>query len=187
MDDRRFVVTFFYDPFFWALISMLAVVGGGLIVSGSRFGKSRVFGVLIVITFILGRGILALPFCPQPRFEAGGWHLFVGVIIFVAGLIFSIPVLFVRPLTPPHEHMKLETSGFYAVVRNPIYFGELLWYIGWSIMFRSIIGLALVPLWWCALLFHTLVEEENLERKLGEKYLVYKRMVRGRIIPGLPI
>jgi len=175
------------DPLFWALVSMLAIVGGGLIVSGSRLGRSRVFGAMIVVIFILGRGILALPFCPQPRFEADGWHWFVGGVIFVIGLIFSIPALQIRPLTPPDEQMKLETKGFYAVVRNPIYFGELLWYLGWVIMFRSIIGLAILPLWWCGLLFHILVEEENLEHALGDEYLDYKKKVRGRLIPGLPI
>jgi protein-S-isoprenylcysteine O-methyltransferase Ste14 len=180
-------VIFLNDPFFWALISMFCLVGGGLIVSGSRLGRFRLFAIMIVSIFVLGRAILVLPFCSQPRFEASGWQWFVGGGIFVIGLIFSIPSLFIKPLTPPHEHMNLETGGFYALVRNPIYFGEILWYIGWAIMFRSVVGLALVPLWWCGLLFHTLVEEQMLERTLGEKYLIYKRRVRGRIIPGLPV
>ena len=56
-----------------------------------------------------------------------------------------------------------------------------------AIMFRSIIGLALVPVWWVGLLLHTLVEEESLERALGERYVEHKKRVLGRIIPGLPI
>lgn len=180
-------MTFFYDPFFWALISMFCLVGGGVIVSGKKLGSSRLFAITIVSTFVLGRAILVLPLCSQPRFETGGWHWFVGGVIFVAGLIFSIPALFIKPLTPPRKDMRLETRGFYAIVRNPIYLGEILWFLGWAIMFRSVIGLALVPLWWCGLLFHTLVEEEILERTLGEKYLIYKRRVHGRIIPWLPV
>ena len=187
MDDRRFAVAFFYEPFFWALISMFCLVGGGVIVSGKKLGSSRLFAIMIVSTFIIGRAILVLPLCPQPRFEASGWQWFVGGIIFVSGLIFSIPALFIKPLTPPHKDMWFETGGFYALVRNPIYLGEILWFLGWAIMFRSVIGLALVPFWWCGLLFHTLVEEEILERTLGEKYLIYKRRVHGRIIPGLPV
>ena len=178
---------YFCDPFFWALISMLCLVGGGVIVVGNKLGNSRLFGITVVSIFILGRAILVLPFCLQPRFEAGILHWFVGGVVFVIGLIFSSPALFIKPLTPPRRNMKLRTKGFYAFVRNPIYLGEILWYIGWAIMFRSIIGLALVPLWWCGLLLHTLVEEEILERTLGEEYVSYKRTVRGRIVPGLPI
>jgi protein-S-isoprenylcysteine O-methyltransferase Ste14 len=54
-------------------------------------------------------------------------------------------------------------------------------------MFRSVIGVALVPLWWAGLLFLIVIEEETLERELGEAYLEYKQQVRGRIIPGLPV
>ena len=178
---------FYRDPFFWALISMFSLVGGGVIVSSKKLGNSIVYGVVIVTLFVLARGILVLPVCPQPRFVANGWNWFVGGAIFVMGLIFSIPALWIKPLTKPHEHMELVTTGFYAIVRNPIYLGEVLWFLGWSLMFRSVIGLLLVPLWWLALLLHTLVEEEALENALGEKYLAYKRKVRGRIIPGLPI
>ncbi len=54
-------------------------------------------------------------------------------------------------------------------------------------MFRSVIGVALVPFWWAGLLFLVFIEEESLERELGQAYLEYKKRVRGRIIPGLPI
>ena len=54
-------------------------------------------------------------------------------------------------------------------------------------MFRSIIGVALIPIWWAAYLAIVLVEETSLERTLGQRYLDYKQQVKGRIIPGLPI
>lgn len=169
------------------MIGVFSLVGGGVIVSGKKVGNSVIYGILVVTIFVLARGILVLPFCPQPRFEAGGWHWFVGGAIFVTGLIFSLPAIYIKPLTNPHEQMRLVTTGFYSIVRNPVYLGEILWCLGWATMFRSIIGLALVPLWWAALVLHTLVEEDALERALGEKYLDYKRKVRGRIFPGLPI
>ncbi len=178
---------FYRDPFFWALIGMLSLVGGGVIVSSRKFEKSVAYGAMIVTIFVLARGIIVLPICPQPRFAANGWNWFAGGAIFAMGLVFSIPALLIKPLTKPREHMELVTTGFYAIVRNPIYLGEVLWFLGWSVMFRSIIGLLLVPVWWLGLLLHTLVEEEAMEHALGEKYLAYKRKVRGRIIPGLPI
>jgi protein-S-isoprenylcysteine O-methyltransferase Ste14 len=46
---------------------------------------------------------------------------------------------------------------------------------------------ALVPFWWAGLLSLVLIEEESLERALGQPYLDYRARVRGRIVPGLPI
>ena len=124
---------------------------------------------------------------PQPRFEIGAWNWILGGLIFVGGLVFSSPALVIKPFTAPDREGKLETTGFYALVRNPIYLGEVLWCLGWSLMFGSVIGILLVPFWWMCLLFLILVEEENLEQELGQVYVEYKKRVRGRIIPGLPI
>ncbi len=180
-------MTFIHDPFFWALISMFGLVAAGALLCGDRFGKYGLFGFAVVAIFTVGRLMLALPYCPQPRFESGAWPWIVGGVIFANGLILCTPSLNIKPFTAPDKKMKLRTSGFYRIVRNPIYLGDLLWGLGWSIMFRSVIGIALVPLWWLALLFVILIEEQSLERELGSPYLEYKNRVRGRIIPGLPI
>ena len=36
-------------------------------------------------------------------------------------------------------------------------------------------------------MFHIAIEEESLERALGYPYFEYKKRVRGRMIPGLPV
>jgi protein-S-isoprenylcysteine O-methyltransferase Ste14 len=166
---------------------MFGLVGAGAVVSGKRLGRYPLFGITIVAIFILGRVILVLPFCLQPRLELDSWHFIVGGIASFVGLIFCTPGLTIKPFTAPDNKMKLRTSGFYGIVRNPIYFGELLWCLGWAIIFRSIIGIALVPLWWAGLLILVVIEEESMERELGKSYLEYKKKVRGRIVPGLPL
>jgi len=83
--------------------------------------------------------------------------------------------------------MALKTTGIYGIVRNPIYLADILFSLGFAVMFRSIIGIALIPIWWTAYLAVVLVEEISLERALGQPYLDYKQQVKGRIIPGLPI
>ena len=83
--------------------------------------------------------------------------------------------------------MVLKTTGIYGVVRNPIYLADILFSLGFAVMFRSIIGIVLIPIWWAAYLAIVLVEEASLERTLGQRYLDYKKQVKGRIIPGLPI
>ncbi|MHC4250066.1 MAG: methyltransferase family protein, partial [Planctomycetota bacterium] len=136
----------------------------------------------------VGRIVLVLPFCVQPRFEIGGWHSIVGgAVIAIALPVTVAPVFLVRWWSPPKAGMKLRTTGIYGVVRHPIYLFEVLWPVGLAIMFRSVYGLALAPAWWLVFLIHTLSEEADLERALGEEYLAYKRKVRGRMFPGLPI
>ncbi len=178
---------FFNDPFFWAFISMFGLVGCGAVVSGSKLGKYPLFGAIVVIIFDLGRVLLVLPFCEQPRFEFYGLHMFVGGVIFITGIIFCSPALFIKPVTAPDKTITLKTKGLYGIVRNPIYTGELLWCLGLAVYFQSIVGIALVPIWWLAFLFHIAKEEESLERELGKDFINYKKLVKGRIIPGLPI
>lgn len=178
---------FLKDPFFWAFVSMFALMGASQVVSGKNLGRYPLFGLIVVTIFDLGRFLLVLPFVSQPRFESSGWHWLMGGVILALGLIFSIPALRIKPFTAPDEKIELKTTGFYGIVRNPVYLGELLWCLGWAILFRSSIGVALVPFWWAGLLCHTLIEEQSLERELGKVYWDYKARVRGRIIPGLPI
>ena len=133
------------------------------------------------------RIILVLPFCIQPRFEIGIWNWVIGGIILSAALIFAVPALSINWRTAPDNKMILKTNGIYGVVRNPIYLADILFTLGFAVMFRSIIGIVLVPVWWAAYLAIVLVEETSLERALGQRYLDYKQQVTGRIIPGLPI
>jgi protein-S-isoprenylcysteine O-methyltransferase Ste14 len=179
---------FLGDPFFWALISMFGLVGACAVVGSKKVGRNTLLGLFIVTIFDLGRFILALPFCDQPRFDIGGWHSFLGGLIFVIGGYLGLaPCLLIRPVNVAEKGMDLQTTGLYRIVRNPIYLGEVMWCLGWAMMFRSAIGVALVPLWWLGLLILITIEEESLERSLGQSYLEYKKRVRGRIIPGLPI
>lgn len=175
------------NPFFWSTLSMFALAGACAVVSGSKLGKHMLYGFFIVLLFISGRIILALPFIPQPRLEPHILYPVIGVLIFAAGLLLSIPGLSIKPFTSPEKNLKLRTTGLYAIVRNPIYLGEVLLSLGWSIIFGSIIGIMLTPFWWAGLLILTITEEASLERELGEEYIQYKKKVRGRIIPGLPI
>lgn len=180
-------MTFINNPFFWALVSMFGLVGACAVVGSRRIGSRPLIGWIIVLLFFdLGRVLLVLPFVEQPRFEMGGWHSLVGGFIIVVGLIFALPTFEVKPLNVAKKGMELKTTGFYAIVRNPIYLCEVLWCLGWAIIHCSLIGVALVPLWWLGLLFLIFIEEESLERALGQTYLAYKQQVRGRIIPGLP-
>jgi protein-S-isoprenylcysteine O-methyltransferase Ste14 len=175
------------DPFFWAFIGMFGLLAGTAAVSGTKLGRYAPLGFLIVMVCDLARVLLVLPFCPQPRFEIGVWNWIAGGIILAVAMVFGAPALSIRWWSAPTQQMVLKTTGIYGIVRNPIYLADLLFSLGIAVIFRSVIGVVLIPLWWAGFLFLVLIEEISLERTLGQPYLDYKQRVKGRIIPGLPI
>lgn len=175
------------NPFFWAFASVFGLLVGMAMVSGIKLGQNALLGLITITISDCSRIILVLPFCTQPRFEIGIWNWIFGGIILVVAMAFGIPALSIDWRTAPEEKMELKTDGVYRVVRNPIYLADILFSLGFAILFRSVIGLSLIPIWWIAFLSLVLVEEASLERTLGEHYLDYKRRVKGRIFPGLPI
>jgi protein-S-isoprenylcysteine O-methyltransferase Ste14 len=82
------------------------------------------------------------------------------------------------------ERHRLHTSGIYAWARHPSYVGILLMDVGFACIFRSAVGLCLLPLvFW---MFHRRmdVEEKLLLEEFGEEYRAY--MTRSaRLLPGL--
>ncbi|MDH3838516.1 MAG: isoprenylcysteine carboxylmethyltransferase family protein [Desulfobacteraceae bacterium] len=179
---------FFNNPFFWALISMFTLVGACSVVGSRKIGRHPALGWIMVTFLSLGRVILVLPSVDQPRFFLNGFNAAIGIPIFVIGLCFALgPCFLIRPLNIAEEDMEFITKSFYKYTRNPIYLGEILWCLGWSIIHGSIIGVVLVPVWWSGFLFLILIEEESLQRAIGTKYVDYKNKVKGRIIPGTPI
>lgn len=173
------------DPFFWAFFSMTALVAGDGI-AANVLPRSRALGLCIISSFMLGRTLLVLPFCEQPRFAfAGATEL--GALVMGVGLVIMLPVLRVDFSTGPDSSEGLRTTGVYGLVRHPGYLGSMLLGLGWSVVFGSMIGVALTPVWWLASVVHALIEEASLERTYGSAYAEYKARVRGRLFPGLPI
>jgi NTE family protein len=176
----------FLDPFFWAVISLFGVLGATAAVN-TRYGKKFPwFGILAAGLFILGRFILVLPIIPQPRFEPSLWSYLGAALFGVAAAVFLYPGFKTQPLIMSQQNFKLRTKGLYSIVRHPAYLGEILLSFSISLLFRSIIGVLLVPIWWAAFVLHIIHEEERLELELGPYYLEYKAHVRGRIIPIPP-
>ena len=99
------------------------------------------------------------------------WSWIVGGIILALAFVCGVPVLSIDWRTAPNSETALKTNGVYSVVRNPIYLADILFSLGFAVMFRSVIGIVLIPLWWAAFLSVTLVDEVSLERALGQLYL----------------
>lgn len=174
------------NPFFWAIISLFGILCATAAVNTKYGKKYHWFGIISVSLFTIGRLVLVLPIIPQPRFQASIWVYIAAIAFGIAAIIFLIPGIKFQPLILSQQQFKLRTNGLYRIVRHPAYLGEILLSISISIFFRSIIGVALVPIWWAAFILHIIHEEERLELEIGPFFLEYKSHVRGRIIPVPP-
>ena len=74
------------------------------------------------------------------------------------------------------------TTGPYAMVRHPLYFGALFYIAGTSLVLGSWWGLAMVPILGLLLVIRIGIEEKTLRMGL-EGYDDYARRVRWRLVP----
>jgi protein-S-isoprenylcysteine O-methyltransferase Ste14 len=171
------------DPWFWAF---LAAIGWGLafaVVSTKSLGRNLGFGIVMFILAELPRLLLPLPFVSQPRLAVNpAWLVVSGVIILAASLFFGTPVLRIVPLTAPDRHEPLRTDGLYSIVRHPLMLCDIFWPLGWSLLFGSVIGVALTLAWLLVIWALTHVEEEALLQAYGDAYREFQSRVP-RLIP----
>ena len=78
----------------------------------------------------------------------------------------------------------LNTTGIYAIVRNPLYIGNFLMFTGIVIVYANISAVFVFALFLILQYYFIIRSEENfLQEKYGESYETYCRQVK-RIIPG---
>ena len=173
------------DPMFWALISMLGMVGSNTIADRSEVGAFKYYGIAVIALVLAPRFIIPLPFIEQQRFEISN-QLIVGFIPIIAAVFLWLPLYKIVWATSPDEKEHLVTSGVYGIVRHPGYLGDILFILGWSVLFGSVAGIMLTPLWVVAFYLHSLIEENSLVAEHGQLYSSYKLRVRSRVLPGVP-
>lgn len=113
----------------------------------------------------------------------------LGVALYVAGGALRLWPVFVLgrrfsglvAIQPEHT---LVTSGIYGVIRHPSYFGLIVNFLGWALVFRSALGVALTGLTVLILLGRIRAEEALLQAQFGAEYDAYRART-SRLIPGL--
>ncbi|MBN3742730.1 MULTISPECIES: isoprenylcysteine carboxylmethyltransferase family protein [Burkholderia] len=113
----------------------------------------------------------------------------LGVVLYLAGGALRIWPVFVLgrrfsglvAIQPGHT---LVTDGIYRHIRNPSYLGLLVNSVGWSLVFRSGIGLLLVGLTLVPLVARIRSEEALLRAHFGAEYDAYCARTR-RLLPGV--
>jgi len=113
----------------------------------------------------------------------------VGVALFAAGGALRIwPVFVLRHrfsgLVAIQQEHTLVTNGIYRVIRHPSYLGLLINSLGWSLAFRSGLGVLLTILLIPPLLARINAEENLLHSHFGDEYNAY-RSHTWRLIPWI--
>jgi protein-S-isoprenylcysteine O-methyltransferase Ste14 len=187
---------FFSHPALIALVavflalSVVAFFAGGNLSPGVREVRSNRW--VIAVFGVIGFLNAYLP-AYTDRMELwtidGDTIRWVGVALFAAAGALRIWPVFVLgerfsglvAIQPGHT---LVTSGIYGVIRNPSYLGLLINSLGWSLAFRSGVGVLLTVLFIPPLLARIDAEENLLYSQFGDDYDTY-RSHTWRLIPWI--
>ncbi len=90
----------------------------------------------------------------------------VGVIAFLTGL-FTIKTL-------ESYDGELITTGIYSIIRHPMYFGFILWLIGFPLFFEGYFSMFLALLFIANIMYWRFLEEKELEKRFPE-YPEYRK------------
>jgi protein-S-isoprenylcysteine O-methyltransferase Ste14 len=173
-----------------ALLAVAALFTAGNLSSGEREDRGNrwvlaAFGVL---------GVL-IGFLPAYTDRIDFWTIdgdtvrWLGVALFAVGGALRLWPVFVLgnrfsglvAIQPGHA---LVTTGIYSVIRHPSYLGLIVNAVGWSLAFRSGVGVLLTVLMIIPLLARMDAEEALLCSQFGNEYQSYMAHT-SRLIPGV--
>ena len=176
-----------YDVFFWATIATATMFLETVVFISRRRYRRIVYalaGISAIILFEVPRFII--PLLPQPSIGLDPkLALYIGGGIFALGISIMLISFYQLKTAVQDGKRSLQTSGIYGVVRHPMYMGDVIWPLGWSLALNALYALALTPLWLILRLSFSILEEEKLIEKYGDAYREYIRRVKKRIIPGV--
>jgi protein-S-isoprenylcysteine O-methyltransferase Ste14 len=171
-------------------LGVAALFSQGHIGSGVREDRSNRW-VLAAFT-LLGLALAYLPaLCDRhdvPTFGGEGVR-WTGVLIYALGGVLRLAPVFVLgrrfsglvAIQPEH---RLVVDGLYGAIRHPSYLGLLLTCVGWSLAFRSIVGLVITALIALVIVARMNAEERLLGETFGADYAAYRART-WRLVPYL--
>jgi protein-S-isoprenylcysteine O-methyltransferase Ste14 len=187
---------FFSQPALVALVvvllalSVVASFAGGNLSTGVREARGNRWVIPVFVTIGFLNAYLPAYTDRRELWTIDGDTIrWVGVALFAAGGALRIWPVFVlgerfsglAAIQPGHT---LVTGGIYGVIRHPSYLGLLMNSLGWSLAFRSGVGVILTALLIPPLLARIGAEENLLRSQFGDDYNAYCSQT-SRLIPGI--
>jgi protein-S-isoprenylcysteine O-methyltransferase Ste14 len=172
------------------LIGVAAFFAGGSLSSGVREDRSNRW-VIVALTII---GLVA-GYLPALTDRLNFWTIdgdavrWLGVALFAVGgalRLWPVHVLGYRfsglvAIQPGHA---LLTTGIYSIIRHPSYLGLFINALGWTLAFRSVVGVLLALLTLVPLVGRIVAEERLLQSQFGSEYDAYRART-SRLVPGV--
>ncbi|WP_319777911.1 isoprenylcysteine carboxylmethyltransferase family protein [Maridesulfovibrio sp.] len=141
------------------------------------FKPTIIYGLAsLIITLIFPR-IFLMTFLPSAAFNImGGILLGIGIaFLFISGVTVKKAV----------TEQRLETTGTFAIVRNPLYFAWIAFiFTGSAIATQAWLLFGMSGIAYYKFLHHIPEEEIMLEEVFGKEYMEYKKRVPS-IVPNL--
>lgn len=178
----------------WLLVGLVRVIPVHLRARTRRWGIPEILTfcelpVFLALTALLVTGRLPRPFTSSMSLVLAAF----GTVLAFAGVFVSVWAIATTVrrrviLDAGHfvkEEHPLITNGAYGFVRNPMYLGIMLLWLGIAVAFQSWVLLAVgaayvVPVLW----FYIRAEERMMASEFGAQFEAYARRV-GRLVPRL--
>jgi protein-S-isoprenylcysteine O-methyltransferase Ste14 len=172
------------------VLTVLALFAGGNLSSGVREDRGNRW--VLPAFAVIG---LVQAYLPAWTDRHEIWCLdgdtvrWIGVVLFAVGGFLRLWPVFVlgnrfSGLVAIQEGHTLVTSGIYNTIRNPSYLGLLINALGWSLAFRSWVGVILTALLIAPLVARIGAEERLLRDQFGADYDAYRART-ARLVPGI--
>ena len=187
---------FFSHPALIALVVVLLALSGvaffarGNLSPGVREARGNRWVILVfVIIGFLNAYLPAYTDRKELWTIDGDMIRWLGVALFAAGGVLRLWPVFVlgnrfSGLVAIQSGHTLVSSGVYRVIRHPSYLGLLINSLGWSLAFRSGVGVLLTVLLIPPLLARIDAEENLLHSEFGDEYNAYRSRT-SRLIPRI--
>ena len=139
---------------------------------GSKLAENKKFiTVLFIVMFLLWSAWFFLSTNDPFKMNLPSWARYTGLAFFIIGVLLFILSHMTIMRKKTNELIK---TGIFSKIRHPMYFGFIIWIIGFPIFMNAGFTLASAILWVPQILYWRKSEEKQLENKY-EDYEEYKK------------
>ncbi len=141
------------------------------------FKPTIIYGLAALIITLIFPRIFLMTFLPSAAFNImGGMLLGIGIaFLFISGVTVKKAI----------AEERLETTGTFSIVRNPLYFAWIAFvFTGSALATQAWLLFGMSVIAYYKFLHHIPEEESMLEETFGKEYLEYKKRVPS-IVPNL--